>query len=181
MNTPPPKPPEPPKPQTAAPLRAGAGTRLTSTTIGQAIAVPSRGPRLGVAFRPSLNQGGISFSSGYVAGRMPTIGGTPIAPVKGAPPVLKLDPAIVNARGESWVCVEVHPDARGLLPAESAVEIVQRSVPIVHASNLGRLALCLIVFEEKRPVLVHQVVHFNCGYERVLPPEGAGSARHLFP
>ena len=182
MNTLPPAIPSAPKAAAAPKLMPGAGTRLTANSVGTALNAPSSGPRIALAFKPSLSAAGIRFSRGYVADRMPTIQGVPIVPRDGRPqPALPLDFGIANEFGESWVCVEVHPDEKGELPPKSAIEIVHRRQPRALSKILGRAPLCLIVWREKKPVQVHQIVHFNLGYVRVLPPDGAGAVRHPFP
>lgn len=158
----------------------GSGVRLTANAIGTAYSARSARSPFDHPFRPGLSGRGLVFRRGVVEGRVPTIGGQPIAPVDGRQPVLALAGGAVNALGESWACLEVRPDAKGELPKESAIEIVHRDNPRSLDKTLGRHPLCLILWRDQRPWQVHAATYFNLRYFRYLPPDGAGAVRHIF-
>lgn len=160
--------------------RPGSGARLLMTSMGHAYSVDSPGATYLHPFRPVLVGSSVQLALGLVENRQPTINDVPIGGRNGLIPKLRLEPGIANADGESWVCVEVHPDADGLLPAESKIEIVHTRAPRSTDPDLGRGELCMILWRNRAPFRVLAIAMFNLRYERVLPPEGAGSVRHLF-
>lgn len=156
--------------------RPGMGTRLTVNMQGVSLSAPTGGITFAHPFRPSLAGTGVTLQLGLVEGRPPTINGVSLK----ERPRLELDAKVANANGESWVCVEVHPDADGLLPAESKIEIVHTNQVRSIDQALGRGALCLILWRDRRPFRAVAIKMFNLLYERVLPPPGGGVVRHLF-
>ncbi len=173
--------PWPPKPAPAAKPMPGAGTLLALGPGGYSVSAPDRGATYPHPFKPSLSGLALRFSRGLVENREPTIKGVRIGgTATAAQPELAIEAAVANAAGESWCCVEVHPDAQGELPAESKIEIVHTRTPRSLSPEVGRQALCMIVWREGNPWQVLPIVHFNLRYARVLPPAGSGAARHVF-
>lgn len=160
----------------------GRGTRLTVSAFGFALSAPGKRQKFNHPFRPGMSgTTAVIFSRGLVEMREPTIGGVPISgATTKAPPVLKLEPGKANKRGESWACVEVHPDAEGKLPEESKIEIVHTNEPVSLEPEVGRCPIALILWRDRIPVRVVPIVHFNLRYLRVVPLPGAGAVRHLF-
>lgn len=158
--------------------RSGVGTRLTVTMQGTAVSAEPGGQTFAHPFRPALSGSHVTLSLGTVEGRVPTINGVPLS--NSSPPRLQLDAAKANTNGESWVCVEVHPSADGQLAPESKVEIVHTSEIRSIDPLLGRGELCMILWRDRRPFKALPIAMFNLRYERVMPPPGAGTVRHLF-
>lgn len=105
------------------------------------------------------------------------IGGTATKP----PPVLQLDPKTANEAGESWVCVELELNAEGKLPEKNPQAIItHRRQPDSHSLSLARCGLAMILWRNKKPFRVLEIVYFNLRYILLLPPEGTGEVRHLF-
>lgn len=168
--------PAPPPPPPLRPM-PGVGTRLTFSALGYSYSAGAgAGGRYLHPFKPALGGREVSLARGLVDVFEPVIGTEPIS--TGAR--LKLDPKVANERGESWVCVEVTPNADGLLDETSRVEIVHTATVRSFDPAIGREALALILWRSGRPWLAHAVVMFNLKYERVLPPPGGGPVRHLF-
>jgi hypothetical protein len=161
--------------------RPGAGTRITVNSLGTSYSANSGGATYAHRFRPSLGPKGVQLSLGLVNGRPATIKGVPIGGGPGVPqPTLTLDPTVANANGESWVCVEVHPDDNGELPLDSPIEIVHTNQIRSLDPKLGRGELCMVLWKDKRPFRVVAIAMFHLRYARVLPPAGGGAVRHLF-
>lgn len=170
------------------PLRAGGGMLLGRNRLGVWLEAPHGG---GGDFRhPWLvtATGAVArVRSGLVLANVsvePVIGGVPLSGTdRQPPPKLKLDAEKTNEAGESWVCVEVTPDAEGKLDAEgetSMVEVVQRDVPVVSTGDTGRTPLALLVYRESRLVQVWQVAYFNFRYETSKGTEEGARRRHFF-
>lgn len=159
----------------------GTGTRLTSNALGYAISASPGGRGFTHPFTPQLGVGWISFSIGLVEGREPTIGKVPISGAAGViPPRLMLKPGVANADGQSWACLEVEPDADGILTPESRRELVHTNQPVSHALNLGRCPIALILWRDRRPVAAIAIVYFNLRYARHTPAPGSGAVQHFF-
>ena len=162
-------------------LQPGAGTLLSLNAMGASIGAQRKAGKYPHPFKPSLNALGVRLSHGLIEGYPPTIGGEPIGGGPGKePPMLRLDAAVANEAGESWVCVEVVPDKDGALTRESPRVIVHTREPRSLAMELGRCPLVQILWQKKRPWRAFEIVHFNLRYARVLPPQGAGAVRHVF-
>lgn len=154
----------------------GAGVHLSTNELGTTYAVPP-GTGYRWPFKCLLGAGVVQIRPGLVDGFTPKIGGQPMT---AANVLLKLDAGKANARGESWIVLEVEPDAAGVLTPESRIEIVQRAVVNRHEPAIGRQPLALILFKDRRPQRVLPITHFNLRYYRVTPPPGLGAVRHLF-
>lgn len=154
----------------------GTGTLLSfHPANGYSVSADAARARFPHPWKPSFFGGAIKLSRGLVEGFEPKIGGVPMSQPQA---VLKLDPALVNDRGESWCCVEVEADATGTLTEESRIEIVQAAAPRSFEDKAGRHPLVLLLWKEDRVAAVHEVAFFNLQYTRVQPAIGA--ARHLF-
>lgn len=167
--------------QTIPQPRPGVGTRLTLNSMGYSISAKSAGATYAHPWRPAMVSRGVQLAMGLVDGRQATIKGVPIGGSPGvAQPTLTLDPQIANANGESYVCVEVHPDKDGSLPADSPIEVVHMNDWRSLDPNVGRAPLCLVLWKNNQPFRVVAIAMFHLRYARVLPPPGAGAVRHLF-
>lgn len=165
----------------------GKGIRLTVSTLGNSYAVPSGSRNFKHPFRPSIGADTIKFSLGLVDVYEPKIKGVPISGGTDKPqPALKLDPAKVNAFGETWIVLEVEPDLKsengqkGLLGATARIELVQTAEPDLHSDTIGRQPIAMIAFKRGSVFRVFPIVHFNLRYQRVTPAPGGGPVRHLF-
>ena len=155
----------------------GVGTRLTySEIVGYSVSAAGTGASYPHPFKPALGNNQISLSRGLIDAFEPVIHGKPIS--SGAR--LELDPNVANANGESWVCVEVVPNADGILDKDSRVEIVHTATVRSLDPQLGRAALVQVLWKAGRAWLTQEIVLFNLQYERVLPAPGHGVVRHLF-
>jgi hypothetical protein len=99
---------------------------------------------------------------------------------------LKLDASLVNERGESFICLEVTPDAEGKVSEAdgslrdgASVVVVQSDVPMLTVGEKGRTPLAMLVYREgaTRPE-VHQIAFFHFRYESAQP--ASGQRRHFF-
>lgn len=175
-------------PPKAPPPRPGAGTRLTSNALGYALSAIAAGASFDHPWRPGL--GGLRAT--LRRGTVRSIGGDGVyepkiksggklVPMSGedgiTPAYLDLDPGVANAAGESWIALEVEPNAGGELVKTSRVEIVHTNTPISHAIPLGRHPLVLILWKKRRPIRVIPITHFHLRYARIVDPVGA---RHFF-
>ena len=128
-------------------------------------------------FKPFLAAGYVTFLQGTVDTFTPKIGGKPIGDPNAR---LKLEPAKVNANGESWAVLEVEPNDQGTLDEKSRIEIVQLAAVNFHDEKIGRQPLVLILWNEQRPFRAIDIAYFNLRYERVKPAPGGGIIRHFF-
>jgi hypothetical protein len=159
--------------------RIGKGTLLTVTSAGYSISVPSRKGRYPHPFKPALGSLTVSFSRGLVEGFEPKIKGKPISGGPGiAPPLLKLDPAVANAAGESWCCIEVEPNDAGQVDEKSRVEMVHTASRGSLDPKVARFPVVLILWRNKRPFFTHEIAYFNVRYRRI--PQRDGPPYHLF-
>lgn len=166
----------------SATARPGHGTRLTANAAGFAYsAAPSRSV-FDHPFRPALGPLGVVLRRGLIENLEPRIGKVPISgDAKRGQPVLALEAAVANARGESWVCAELVIDGALHAPKkETWPQIVHRNDPRSVDPLLARVALALVVWQRGRPWRVVPAVYFNLRYARVVLPPGQGPVRHLF-
>lgn len=165
------------------PPRPGAGARLFQNALGYGYSAPAKAPTFDHPWRPMLSGDHISFRSGRINTFEPTIDRIPLrGDDKHPAPQLKLDQTLVNAAGESWVCVDVYPTDQGELTQDSKIELVQASSQSTssHALTRGRKAICLILWTKGVPVQAIAAVHWNMTYLRVVPAPGGGSVKHFF-
>lgn len=150
-------------------MRAGASVRIGSNALGIWVEGPSGGADFSHPFTVLYGGGVARVSKGLILGDVavePRIGDVPISGDDERPaPTLAIDPALVNERGESWVCVEVTPDAEGKLSGKTAkIEVVQRDHPIVTLGGTGRAPLAMLIFRagsESARVLQIAMFHFR--------------------
>jgi len=177
--------PPPTKPEPVPPMRVSAGMRMGSNPLGFWMEGPAGG---GADFRHPwtvyAGGAGARVSSGLILAEIavePVIGTVSIGGDDQHPqPVLKLDASLANDLGESWVCVEVTPDADGKLDPEgkkSKVEVVHRDHPIVAAGKTGCTPLAILVWKKGRPQ-VFQIAMFHFRYETSVP--STGPRKHFF-
>jgi hypothetical protein len=170
-------------PAEAPRIMPGRGVRPTVNEVGMALSAPTGGGKFGHPFMPSLFSGAVSFAKGLVDIYEPTIGGRRISDSRAR---LKLDPAKVNKNGESFVLIEVEPDAeseqgkQGILTPTARVEMVQDAEPDLFSETIGRQPVALIIFKGKTAIRAFPILFFNVRYERVKPAPGGGRVRHLF-
>lgn len=161
--------------------RPGVGTRLSFNSLGYSISANATGSTYAHPWRPSLAARGVQLALGLVDGRQATINKVPIGGGPNVPqPVLTLDPSMANDNGESYVCVQVHPDANGALPANSPIEVVHMTDWRSIDPNVGRGPLCMVLWQNGQPFRVVAIAMFHLQYARVQPPAGGGAVRHLF-
>jgi len=184
-------PPPPPQHHTDASRPAGTaarpapGTYVTSNRYGQSTGAAPSGGAFDFCFRPSLGAMKLAIGHGYVSSvngdgpHAPTIDGAVLGGTK--PAQLKLDPSQVNDNGESFAVLEVHPDDKGQITAQTKLEIVHSkdASPSV-APGLGRKAIAIILWNNDSPLKVLPLVHFNLQYVRVIPSSGNGAPQHFF-
>ncbi len=171
--------------------RGGVGTQLASTPFGFVI---SGAPGGGGSFRhpfqvSAMGNAGVRIARGLVDGLEPRIGKVPISGEAGKnlpPPVLVLDRAVANARGESWICVEVTLTDEGKLAAEEGglaegaqLVAVHRGEPTL-VGKVGRHPLAQVVWGAKGPARIFQATSFNLRHARTQPAPGQGPMRHFF-
>ncbi|MEO8204872.1 MAG: hypothetical protein ABI615_01735 [Chthoniobacterales bacterium] len=173
------------------PLRPGNNVRMGHNALGIWIEGPSSGaadfrhPWLVSAGAKAARIGRGLILTDEGAAVEPLIGATPMtgsADGKLPSPSLKIDSSIVNASGESWICVEVTPDIIGHLDPDgkkSKVEIVQRRTPSVMKGLTGRAPLALLVWRKGQtsPTVV-QIAMFFFRYKTSLAASGVRS--HFF-
>jgi hypothetical protein len=161
---------------------------MTSNPLGMCLNGSSGGADYSHPFPVYVSAGRARVGRGLILCETavePLIGTVPIGGDKKSPtPSLKLDPALVNERKESWVCVEVTPDQNGKvtdpegkLLTGAKVEVVQRSGPYVTTGRTGRAPLALISFVGKAPQ-AYQIAMFHFRYETAQSPNG--QRRHYF-
>jgi len=167
------------------PLRPGSNVRMGSNPLGFWIENPGGG---GSDFRHpflvTVGSGVARVSSGLLIANVsvqPLIGKVQIGgDARNPQPTLRINPSLVNPRSESWVCVEVTPDADGKLDEDlkkSKVEVVQRSHPTVLEGETGRAPLALLFFREGQ-ARVFQIAMFHLRYETA--KTGSGKRKHFF-
>lgn len=173
-------------PRPARPM-PGNGTRLTAyDAIGFAIGAPRGGSSFGHPWKPFLGGSRLQFTPGMImsaALRVPGIkvGGRLVRLDAETAPALVLTPDKANADGESFAVIEVEPNDAGDITPESRVEIVHREVGGASLNPLiGRKAIALILWQERRPLRAIPLVHFHLEYERVDPTPGGGAVHHYF-
>lgn len=159
-------------------LRPGANVMMGSNPLGSWIEGPGGG---GADFRHpylvTVGGGEARVGAGLIIANISVqIGGDEKHPQ----PALNIDSSLVNARSESWVCVEVTPDIDGKLDEEhkkSKVVVVQRAHPVVVEGETGRAPLALLFFREGE-AQVFQVAMFHLRYETSKAADGR--RRHFF-
>jgi hypothetical protein len=160
--------PKAPAPPVPPPLRPGVGARLTSNELGQSLDFTAPGASYPHPWRPSLSRAGVRLTRGLINGQWePVINGVKLS--ARTQPVLALKPELATDAGESWVCVEVEPDALGEITKDSRVEIVHRNQPRSLDPQIGCEALVQILWRGRTPLAAFELVHFNLRYTRVLP------------
>jgi hypothetical protein len=176
--------PLPLKAETQPPLRAGANVRMGRNSLGVWMSGRSSGGIFSHPFTVNVAGNNARVSKGIVLGDIsvePLIGKVPVSgDAKHAQPVLRLDASLVDEIGQSWVCVEVTPDADGKLDPDgkkSKVVAVQRAWPMVMEGETGRAPLALLVLKGNRWE-VHQVAMFNLRY--ITSKAEGGKRRHFF-
>ncbi len=157
--------------QAAPPLRPGAGLRMGSNPLGKWIEGQPGGANFSHPLTVTVTSDAARISYGLILSNVavqPRIGNVLISGDANNPqPFLKLSKTAINHLNESWICVEVTPDADGKLDAEgkkSKVEVVQRESPLVTQGKTGRAPLALIVLTNGR-WQVYQVAMFHYRYE----------------
>ncbi len=175
---------EPAKVQAAPPLRPGNGLLMGRNPLGSWIEGPTGGGNFSHPFTVSAPGSVARVSYGLILSTVavePRIGSVKISgEANTLQPVLRLSETAVNHLGESWVCVEVTPDADGKLDVEnkkSTVEVVQREVPLVIEGKTGRHPLALLV-RTNGLWQVFAVTMFHLRYETSLSSDG--TRKHYF-
>lgn len=178
--------PRPVVPPTMPALRPGANVRMGRNPLGVWMEGPSGGGDFRHPYLVTASASGARVGKGLILGNIavePRIGRVLIGGDENNPqPVLKLNPALVNERGESWVCVEVTPDADGKLDEKgetSTVEVAQRDFPFVTEGETGRAPLALLVYNEDRP-RVFQIAMFHYRYQTSLGTGEGARRKHFF-
>ena len=173
-----------PAPTKTAPIQPGANMSMGRNPLGFWFNGPVASVDFSHPFTIQPGAGGIRVSKGLILADIsvePLIRSVPISgDDKQAAPVLKLDPSLVNDSKESWVCVEVTPNADGKLdPAGKAskVEVVQRDFPILTEGVTGRAPLALISFQKVSPQFF-QIAMFHLRYVTSQPAQGP--RKHFF-
>lgn len=171
------------------PLQAGSGLRMGRNALGAWVEGPGNGTDFRHPFMVTVGSASARISRGLIVaetGIEPTIGGVPLGgDKKRRVPVLRLEASLVNDRQESWVCVEVTPDAegkvadaKGVLVAGAKVEVVQRAAPVVTEGVTGRAPLAMLLYGERQVPQVFQIAMFHYRYMTTLPVHGR--RRHWF-
>lgn len=178
-----PKPPEPP-PVAAPPLRPGANVLVGRNPLGMWVDGPRAGAGFSHPFTVALAGGAVRVSRGLILADLsfePVIGKVPVGgDAKHPQPVLKLDDSLVDGLNQTWVCVEVTPDADGKLDAKAKkpqVVVVQRKHPIAMTGPTGRVPLALVHYKNGRPQ-VFQIAMFHFRYVTSQPANGP--RQHFF-
>lgn len=155
--------------------RPGVGTLLRVNGFEFSLSTLPKGAGRDHPFRARLLGSNLLITRGVIDGTFePKIGDVPMSQT-----LLPLDPAQVNARGESWACVEVEGmTAEGVLNGASTIKAVHTNEPRLFTPELGRGAFAQILWAGKRPTRVEQIWFFNPRYEQI--KESATFARHLF-
>lgn len=180
-----PQSPNPPKADSSAALRPGANVLMGRNPLGFWMGGPGGG---GADFRHPFTVyvvgGRVRVSRGLVLANIamePEIGNAPIGgDATHAQPSLKLDVSLVDDLNQSWVCVEVTPDADGKLDVKgktSKVVAVQRDHPIAMTGPTGRAPLAMLL-RKAGGWQVLQIAMFHFRYETVQPANGP--RRHFF-
>lgn len=166
-------------------LQPGVGTLLSSTAHGFIISSPRSGMSFNHPWTPLLvgaDSGvGLRLSRGIVDGFEPKIDGEPMSGLDGQlPPILKLNAGEINAKtGESWAVLEVTPNDKGVLDKDSKIVIVHRAAPGGNIGGaVGAHPLALVIWKNKKPVMVWPVAFFNVRYVRRTPT--SGQVQHFF-
>ena len=140
------------QPAAAVPLRPGANVRMGRNPLGFWVEGPSAATDFSHPFPVYVSGGEARVGKGLViAGESfePVIGKVPVSgDAKHPQPTIKLDDALVDDLGQTWVCVEATPDKDGKLdPAAKTpqVVVVQRDHPSAMTGDTGRAPLALIV------------------------------------
>jgi hypothetical protein len=168
------------------PLRVGVNVQMGQNPLGMWVQGPSGGGDFRHPFPVTVSGSSARVGHGLIIANVsvePLIGRVPVSGDARRPqPRLKLSREMVNSRGESWVCVEVTPDADGNLDEEgeaSTVEVVQRESPLVTEGTTGRAPLALLVLR-KELWQVHQIAMFHYRYETSLPTAEGARRKHFF-
>lgn len=158
----------------------GSGLLVQSNPMGASFSLP-RPPVFGPPFTVALGSNSVTISRGTVEGKEPMLNGVPISGAGGPQPVLVLDPSIATAAGESWIVLELVPNAQGRLDDQSNLTIAHRNQSLSADDQLGRQSVAMVLWQQRVAVRVVQVLEFNIAqYQRVTLPAGMGPARHLF-
>ena len=172
------------KPATTPPLRPGANVLLGRNPLGVWVQGPSGGSGFSHPFTVMASGSGVRVSKGLVIANItaePCIDKVPISGnTTTRQPVLNLDDSAVDDLNQSWVCVEVTPNADGKLdatPIKPQVVVVQRKYPLTLTGKFGRMPLALLL-RKNNTWQVYQIAYFNFRYEAVNP--ASGPRKHFF-
>lgn len=160
-----------------APMRPGAGVRLTANDLGTALARPRGGQSWPHPWRATLGGRLVRFRRGTVDGIEPMIGA-----LKMSAGALQLT-GKVNARGESFVCVELDLAGDGKTPPDGRVTdktpiyMVETKAWRSFDPLLARQPIAVVLWRQGVPFELHQVTRLDMIYERVI---GGGGVVHLF-
>jgi hypothetical protein len=115
---------------------------------------------------------------------IPLIGEKPMVdPETGVQAPLPIDRSAVNDKGESWVMLEVTPNADGVLDPKSKIALIHTGDPSPqHKLTLGRQPITMLIWPKGSPTPSKSIaiVRFHLRYQRVLPPPGGGAVKHFF-
>ena len=170
--------------QEAPMLRPGANVLMGRNPLGFWVEGPSGGSDFSHPFTVTASGSVARVSKGLVIADIavePVIGKAPISgDSKNPQPTLKLDTALTDDLGQSWVCVLVVPNAVGKLdakPDKPQVTVVQRAFPIALTGNGGIAPLALLLRKNDR-WQVYQIAFFHLRYLTSQPAKGP--RQHFF-
>ena len=160
--------------------RVGTGTLLVANPLGFSYSAARTATSFNHPWMPVLLGDGLRIGRGLVDGFEPTINGEPMSGSAGKlAPILSISYGEADkATNQSWVILNVLPNAQGVVDKDSKLTITHSNSPLGKVGVIGHTPLALIVWFNKKPVMVWPVTFFNLKYRQ--QKQADGTLEHFF-